>query len=179
MEMKVFRYSRFGYVALFFYTLLFTIMLGTVLFISLRDGSIYIAMVSGGLWLGYLLLLLMAWRVQETVITVTDSSLIFQMPFKRHQISWSDIEEVGAYRMSGVGLGYPMIYIKSCQLCQQKLKVNLRFIESRELVSILFEKSNHAKFVKLENQSWLPFIRRMKRLEWKKEDGLPYLFWRL
>ena len=174
--MKVFRYSRFGYIFLFFYTLPFTIILGTILFISLRDGSIYVAMVSGGLWLGYLLLLLMAWRFQETVITVTDSSLIFQMPFKRHQISWSDIEEIGTYRRMP-GLYPPMIYIKS-RLCRQKLKVNPCFRESREFVSILFEKSNHAKFVKLENQSGLPFIRRMKRLEWKKEDGLPYLFWK-
>ena len=105
-------------------------------------------------------------------IVVSDESITIDKPFETIVIKWNKILEFGNYK-SGY---YPMhlcFYFKLNKLVGNKIEIGtLDFKGKNELISTIFNKANNAKFVTLENTSWIPFVKRIEILQWKQSEKL-------
>lgn len=146
---------------------------------ALRDGNFHYQVVSFALLLSLVYLSFKLWRHLEMRIIVTDDAIVFQKPFMSHAIPWREIYEVGAYRpryMEPTPFGWT-VYLKARTSGKRKWEVApLAFHDGKELVESLFERAEHARFLKFVNDSWIPFFSRARALEWDKHEDLSFLF---
>jgi hypothetical protein len=58
-------------------------------------------------------------------------------------------------------------------MADKKIEIGtLDFKEKDALISTIFNKATNAKFITLENTSWIPFVKRLKTLQWNQNESL-------
>ena len=100
-----------------------------------------------------------AWQNLTMKIVVSDESITIDKPFKTIDIKWDEILEFGKSR----GLlflnspGYYGFFLKFNKPSNKKIELGaLSFKDKDDLITTIFEKAHNARFVYLENTSWIP-----------------------
>lgn len=113
-----------------------------------------------------------AWQNLNTKIVVSDEIITIDKPFKKIEVNWNEILEFGKYK-SGY---YPMhlrFYFKVNKSVDERIEIGvLDFEERDELISTIFNKAQNAKFVTLENTSWIPFVKHIEILQWNQNEKI-------
>ena len=114
------------------------------------------------------------WQNMTMQIVVSDGSFTINKQFETMDIRWDEIVEFGKYRRgSAYNPGYWCFYFKLNKSVDEKIEIGLLdFKERDELISTIFKKAKNAKFVTLENTSWIPFVKRLKALQWNQNENL-------
>ena len=107
-------------------------------------------------------------------IIVSDESIIINKQFASIDIRWDEIVEFGKYRRgSAYNPGYWCFYFKLNKLVDDKIEIGtLDFKERDELISTIFDKATNAKFITLDNTSWIPFVKRIETLQWNQNEKI-------
>jgi hypothetical protein len=172
---KIYKHSgvRFYFASLFLVFVLVMFPMGL-----LRD-----AIASGGiLYIGFSVLfsllfiyaLFVIWQNLTMKIVVSDGGFSINKQFESIDIRWDEIVEFGKYRRgSAYNPGYWWFYFKLNKSVDNKINIGiLDFKEKDELISTVFNKAPNAKFITLENTSWIPFVKRLKALQWNQNERL-------
>ena len=127
------------------------------------------------LWVVWVWFVVSVWNFMWTVITASDVCIIRSSPLApRYELRWDDIVEVGAFHRPELFSGFDTaVYIVSRQSDMKKIEfVPYKVTNGYEFIDLLFQRAKHAKFVRHENYSGIPFIVEMETVEWKRDDEL-------
>ena len=117
------------------------------------------------------------WQSRIIKIVVSDGSFTINKQFESIDIRWDEILEFGKYKYKWSSFNKPPIdwcfYFKLNKLVDEKIEIgSLDFKERDELISTIFNKATNAKFITLENTSWIPFVKRLEVLQWNQNERL-------
>jgi len=154
--------------------------------------SIYVALTAFGIFYSYLIFpkgelaeniplvafisfLIIAWfayllsAVVDTYrkITINISGITCKTGFKKIHYEWPEITEFRKHHKGiGTWAGFKY-YISSNETGKKNFKLADNNIENLEqLIKIIFKNAINAKFIKIENQSKLPFLKSLQKSMW-------------
>jgi len=172
---KIYKHSdlRFYFASMFFVVVLVIFPIGLLRDSIASGGLLYIGF-SVLLSLLFIYALFIIWQDLTMKIVISDGSITINKQFGSMDVRWDEIVEFGKYRRrASYGQGFWCFYLKVNKSTDKKIEIGtLDFTERDELISTVFSKAPKAKFITLENTSWIPFVKRLEVLQWNQNEKL-------
>ena len=101
-------------------------------------------------------------------VTTSSSGLTISTLFTSKSILWEDIAEFGTYRRLAGRVFVRWFYLKMKQ-DDREIRLCTEALENvNDLIDLVFQKARSARFVRIENASLIPFIKKIQINPWDR-----------
>ena len=105
-------------------------------------------------------------------VTTSSSGLTISTLFTTKLILWEDIAECGTYRRLAGRVFVRWFYLKTKQDDREMRLCNEWLEDVNDLIDLVFQKARSARFVRIENASLIPFIKKIQINPWDRHAEL-------